>query len=129
MEKQIFIKVFTEFLENLEVNEKDIEKFFNKDYIQYTDGKKLNYQDFVKHIHTLKKSLKYLTVNIRSIAQDNDVIFTNHLILGETKDGKIFSGEVIAEFRINNNQIYYCNELTHMIEGGEENKDLGSRID
>lgn len=77
----------------------------------------------------LKKSLKYLKVNIKSIAQDNDVIFINHLIHGETKDKKMFSVEVIAEFRIKDEKIYYCNELTHMIEGDDENKDLGSRID
>lgn len=129
MEKKIFEKVFTEFLESSEVNEKDIEKFFSKDYVQYADGKKLNYQEFVKHMHMLKKSLKYLKVNIKSIAQDNDVIFTNHLIYGETKDKKMFSVEVIAEFRIKDEKIYYCNELTHMIEGDDEDRDLGSRID
>ncbi len=129
MDKQTFKKAFTELLESSEVNEKDIEKFFSKDYVQYADGKKLNYHEFIKHMHTLKKSLTYLKVSMKSIAQENDIIFTNHLISGETKDKKTFSGEVIAEFRISNNQIYYCNELTHMIEGEDENRDLGSRID
>lgn len=39
MEKKIFEKVFTEFLESSEVNEKDIEKFFSKDYVQKLTGK------------------------------------------------------------------------------------------
>lgn len=128
MDKQTFKKAFTDFLESSEVNEKDIEKFFSKDYIQYADGEKLNYHEFIEHMYTLKKSVKYLNVNIKSIAQENEIIFTNHLISGKTKDDKMFSGEVIAEFRIKNNQIYYCNELTHMTDGDGETRDLGSRI-
>lgn len=129
MDKQSFKIAFTEFLESTEVNEKDIENFLSKDYVQCVDGKTLTYPDFIKHMHTLKRSVKYLKVNIKSIAQDDDIIFTNHFISGATTDDNLFSGEVIAEFRLKHDKVYYCNELTHMSKSSEADRDLGSRID
>lgn len=128
MNKQIFEKAFKAILEAPEVNEKDIEKYFAKDYVQRVDGKEINYPQFVQHMVTLKKSLEYLTVTIQSIAQDDDVIFTHHTLRGATHAGKEVSGEVIAEFRFRNDQIYYCNELTRMTDGHAEHGDLGSRV-
>ena len=37
--------------------------------------------------------------------------------------------KVIAEFRLRDNKVYYCDELTHMLEGDDKDKDLGSTVD
>lgn len=129
MDKQMFKQGFIELLESSVVNEQDVERFFSKDYVQYADGKKLDYEEFVQHMYTLKKALAKLEVNVRTIAKDGNVVFTNHLVSGRMKDGKAFSTEVIAEFRLRNDQVYYCNELTRLVGGAEEARDMGSRID
>ncbi len=126
MDKQHFQRIFKEILENPLVNEKIIEKYFSRDYIQHVDGKTLNYNDFVRHLNTLKKTIKHLSITIRSIVKENEIIFTNHLISGIAQGGKTIKGEVIAEFRLKNDQIYYCNELTYITGGDEENKNIGS---
>ena len=54
-------------------------------------------------------------------------MFTNHHATALKPDGSEVKMHVIAEFRVRDGKIYYCDELTHMLSGSESDKDLGSR--
>lgn len=128
MNKELITTVFQKILENPEFDEKLIGMYFSKDYIQHVDGKTLDYTGFVQHMKALKNAVSQLQITIRSMASEEDVVFTNHVAKIYKKDGKQGEGEVIAEFRIKDQQIIYCNELTRIIKGSEEDSDIGSRI-
>jgi predicted SnoaL-like aldol condensation-catalyzing enzyme len=128
MSKKIIQNVFTDILEKPDVNRKLISKYFSDKYIQHVDGKKIKFDDFVQHIQTLKETIKNISITIQTIVEENDIVFTRHIVESTLRNGRKNKMEVIAEFRLKNGKIYSCDELTHMIEGHDEDQDLGSRI-
>ena len=129
MNKQIIRSVFTNILESPVMDEVLISKYFSTDYIQYVDGKTINFEDFVKHIQVLKAKIRQISISIKSIVAEGDIVFTNHEVTATMQDGRNGKMKVIAEFRLRDNKVYYCDELTHMVEGDDKDKDLGSRVD
>ncbi len=129
MNKQIIKTALTEILENIEFDELLIEKYFSKEYIQHVDGKTIDYKNFKDHIRTLKAHVKSQSISINSIVEEGDIVFTNHIVTFTMQDGRNGQIKVIAEFRIKDDKIYYCDELTHMIAGDDKDRDLGSRIE
>lgn len=108
-------------------DESIIQTYFSTDYIQHVDGKVLDYATFVVHMQTLKAATKRMTVTFKALAAEGDTVFTNHEVEAEKADGTIIRSQIIAEFRIRAGRVYYCDELTHLISGTAEDRDLGSR--
>jgi|SRR5699024_1130175 len=128
MSKQIIRDVFTHILENPAADMSLISDFFTTDYVQTVDGKTIEFDDFVKHIETLKETIKDISITINTIVEENNIVFTNHEVESTLQNGRENKIKVIAEFRVKNEKIYRCDELTHMIEGHKEDGDLGSRV-
>lgn len=119
--KEMFSVVFTE-------GEDRIGEYFSKDYVQYVDGKVLNYEQFVKHVRAVKEATEKLEFEFKKVVMEGNVVFTNHEVRGRTKEGREISGQVIGEFRFDENgKVSYCDELTRMEKGEEGDGDLGSR--
>jgi hypothetical protein len=111
----------------MEYNEAAIERYFSKDYRQYVDGKELDLKGFYQHIKVQKETLAAVHIEFKTIAQENEIVFTNHLVHIKTKEGRMAIVHVIAEFHLYNNKIIYCNELTRLLRGDERERDVGSR--
>jgi len=75
----------------------------------------------------LKETVSSVAVRSDTLAAENDVVFSNHRVTASRTNGQTGEMQVIAEFRIHKGQINYCNELTHLIKGDAEERDLGSR--
>jgi predicted SnoaL-like aldol condensation-catalyzing enzyme len=125
--KMIIKEVFRSIFENTDYNEPAIRQYFATDYIQHVDGKILNFEEFCKHVQAQKEVLASLRVNFETMIEEGDIVFSNHIANATTKEGKSGSIRVIAEFDIKEGKIAYCNELTHMITGDDNYRDLGSR--
>ncbi|MEH6307265.1 nuclear transport factor 2 family protein [Olivibacter sp. CPCC 100613] len=119
--------MFKEIFENTAFNEAAIQKYFDQEYIQEVDGKKLNYAQFCKHVSLQKETIRTLSFDFQTIITEGNILFSNHVVCGTTKDGRSGKFRVIAEFHFKDQKIIYCNELTHMISGDEKDRDLGSR--
>lgn len=125
--KTIIKSVFKEIFENTFFNEAVIQKYFDPEYIQEVDGKKLDYTQFCKHVRLQKETISTMSIDFQTLVAEGNVLFSNHVVSGITKDGRSGKFRVIAEFHFKNQKIIYCNELTHMISGDEKDRDLGSR--
>jgi len=68
MNIQTLRSAFTDVLENAEMNEALISKYFSIDYVHYVNGKTIIYDDFVKHIQVLKNNISQTSISIQSIA-------------------------------------------------------------
>jgi ketosteroid isomerase-like protein len=121
--KEMFQNVFA----NTDFDEAVIRRYFSTDYKQSVDGKELTFDEFLRHIRVLKEAVKTMTVRFKTIIQEDDVMFSNHVVTGETKEGRAAEVQVIAEFRFRDGKIVLCDELTHMITGDQRDRDLGSR--
>ena len=125
--KKLIQEVFQDIFENPGYDEAIIAHYFSTDYVQHVDGKTLQFGDFTKHIKAVKEAIAFMSVTFDTIAQDNDIVFTNHRVKATTKAGGMGEVQVIAEFHIHNGQINYCSELTRQISGDPKDDDLGSR--
>lgn len=104
-----------------------IEQFFSRNYIQVVDGKKIDFDEFVAHMKVLREATESITITIKSIAEGDSCVHTQHFAKALKKDGSCSEYEVFACFTILDNKIVRCEELTRMIQGGKSDRDLGSR--
>lgn len=104
-----------------------IQQYFAEDYLQQVNGETLHYQAFVSHMKTLHTVVKKMRLEIITIASKDDKVLTHHHVYAEKNDGSQSHFEVFAAFLLNDDKIVQCNELTHMVQGAQADRDLGSR--
>jgi len=121
-------EVFSEVLESSVYNEILVRKYFSQDYIQHVDGKTLHFDSFLQHMKALKQDGSELLIDIKTLVQEGNTVFSNHLVNVTTIENRKTQIQVIGEFRFQGDQICYCDELTHLISGDSKDKDLGSRV-
>ena len=126
--KKLLQNAFTAVIENPVHDPALIQKYFSEDYTQLVDGKTLNFETFNRHMEVLKETMQHLNIQFKTLVQEGNVVFSNHLANGITKEGRSGQMQIIAEFRFNNDdRICYCDELTHQISGDSRDRDMGSR--
>ncbi len=74
-----------------------------------------------------KKVVEEMNVFFKTIVQEGSIVFTNHEVSIKKKDGNQIKIQVIAEFVFEGDKIIRCDELTHLMEGSDEDRDIGSR--
>jgi hypothetical protein len=98
------------------------------DYIQRVDGKQLDYVGFLRHSEALQVSLKSSSVTFEHIVTDGISAATVHLAQAVKTNGDRIRIKVIAYYQFRGNRICLVDELTHLLEGPEQDRDLGSRM-
>ncbi|MDN5285323.1 MAG: hypothetical protein JWR38_1597 [Mucilaginibacter sp.] len=126
--KKLIKEIFKNIFETPSFDEAIVRKYFSTDYIQHVDGKTLGFDHFIKHVEVVKDAMQSMSINFKTLVQENDTVFTNHIVTGTTKEGRTGDVQVIGEFRIRNGQVIYCDELTHQLSGDPKDRDLGSRV-
>ncbi|GIO99631.1 hypothetical protein J14TS5_47170 [Paenibacillus lautus] len=106
-----------------------IPDYFHNDYVQVTDGNKINMEEFKNHLTTLKASVDQITVSPFYDTLYDEELQT--LTLRYTVDVTKKSGtrgliELIAIFEIKHGKIVRCNELSHALHHDNEFKELAS---
>ena len=125
--KKLVKSAFREVLEEKGYAEEKITEYFHPEYMQYVDGKTIDYPTFVLHIKKLKSTLDHVSIEfVHMIAEDNKVCSV-HIARGSKVDGSEFETKVIAYMEVYEERIILCDELTFMMQGNESDRDLGSR--
>ncbi|UOB17960.1 nuclear transport factor 2 family protein [Abyssalbus ytuae] len=127
MESKVFIESgFKRIFGSTGFDEDFIREIFDQSYIQHVDGKTLELEEFIKHIKVLKERTKSIKVDFKTLIEEGDTVFSNHVVTATMKDHTKTIIHVIAEFRVRNGKMYYCDELTSLIDGNPNNSNLGS---
>lgn len=126
LNKDFIETMFKEVIEDLHANEETISHYFSPSYIQYVDGYQLDYTDFVQHMIVQKSLLDSIKVWIEHCVIENDAICTVHKVEAVKKNGEKLVIKVISYFKIEHGKIILCDELTHLLEGDEKNRNFGS---
>lgn len=124
--KALIKSSFSALFDKLEDNEEVVSQFFDKDYKQIVDGKELDYQGFIQHIKVLFSRLKSCRIEFEHIVAEGDKVCTIHYPIAVNKNGSAIKVQVNALFQIRDNKIILCHELTHLLEGEEKDRNLGS---
>ena len=125
--KNLIRNLFNEVLGAPTVDISVIEKYVDPSYEQKVDGVTLNYDDFIQHMRKQKTVIASVSVEFLAIVEEGDTVFTNHIVTATKKDGSALKSKVIAQFTIRNNRLVGCDELTHLLAGSKEDRDMGSR--
>ncbi|OOC61579.1 metallopeptidase [Paenibacillus ihbetae] len=120
-------QMYTDIVVNFDFDK--LPNYFHNDYYQVTDGKKINIEEFKKHLTTLKATVDKIIVSPFYDALYDEELQT--LTLRYTVDVTKKSGtrgliELIAIFEIQNRKIVRCNELSHALHNVKEFKELAS---
>lgn len=124
--KEFIREVFTNVMENMQATEETYAKYFSKDYVQYVDGKTLNYNQFVAHMKKQKEVFKSAKITFKYIIVEGDKIATIHVGNAVKKDGGIVEAQLNAVFQVKDGKLVLCDELSHLIKGEKSDSDLGS---
>lgn len=100
--------------------------FFTEDYKQLVDGKELGLDDFIVHIKALRQKLKALDIDIQHIVTSPDAAATVHIAHVTRDSGEKSHIKVVAFYSFRDGKIAFVDELTHLLEGAESDKKLGS---
>ena len=123
---ELFKKIMADIIESSEAGEAIISKYFSKNYSQQVDGKKIDYHGFVRHMAAQKQLIKSAKVEfIQVIAQDN-IISTIHEVTVTKRNGSQSLIKVIGHMIFEADKTTEVDELTHVIHGNDEDKNLGS---
>jgi ketosteroid isomerase-like protein len=98
------------------------------DYIQRVDGKQLDYEGFLSHSEILRMSLVSSSVTFEHIVTDGFSAATVHIADAVKTTGERIRLKVIAYYQFRGNRICFVDELTHLLEGDAQDRDLGSRM-
>ena len=113
--KQFIKDAFKNVLENSNVTEEICSKYFSKNYIQYTNGKKLTFPEFVQHALQLHSMLSQVKITLKYIISEDDKVSTVHIFEGVKQDKTHIKTQVNSIYQIKNNKIILCDKLTHLI--------------
>lgn len=112
---------------NLKAADADYALHRSKDYVQYVDGKCLNYDEYVAHRQAIKKTVKSVQIVFHDMIFEGNKVVTRHTAHAIKNDGKEIEIQVIAIFEIRDGKIISLHELSHMTKGEKADRDLGSR--
>lgn len=125
--KALLKEMFTEIFENDAFDLALTHKHFHPDYQQLVDGKSIDRDGFIDHMKALKAAVTNVKITFKHLVAEGNAVYSLHYAEGTKADGKTVKAQVNAYFEFEGDQLILCDELTHMIEGEEADRDLGSR--
>lgn len=126
--KEIVTKMFNLF--NAEDTELAVAEYFDKSYIQISDGKQLNYNDFIKHVESVKRTVDgNINIEIEHIVSEGNKVFTIHKAKVKKINGENIEIKIIALFQIKDGKILRADELSFVEKGSAEDKKLSSTLE
>lgn len=125
--KAFLLDFMQEVLVKGNIDNKTISHYLHPDFKQFVDSKSSNYDGFIAHMKNLhSRGLKDLKIRYEHIiAKDNNVI-TVHYPSAILPSGATLKLKVIALFSFKDGKIILCDELTHLLEGDEGYRNIGS---
>ncbi|QSB44343.1 nuclear transport factor 2 family protein [Tsuneonella flava] len=119
-------RMFAVFM-NPQTKQDDLAEFLTPDYVQRVDGKQLDYNEFLMHHQALQRTISSGSVNFEHFVTDGVSAATVHTAEAVKRTGERIRLRVIAYYQFCGNRISLVDELTQLLNGEQEDRDLGSR--
>jgi len=102
------------------------EELFSPDYIQCSDGSFLDFAAFTAHLSHLREQTRKVDFEVIDACVCADRLAERHIATVTHLDGKVSKLEVYVFMSIRGNKIVALNEVSHVIEGNEDDRKLAS---
>ena len=124
--KELIRTVFHLLFESESLDETVITSYFSTDYVQHVDNETLDFTEFISHIKKVREKIASCRINFNTLIVENNIVFSNHTVNAIMKNGASIQQHVLAEFRLCNGRINFCDELTCHQKGDKSESNLGS---
>ncbi len=101
-------------------DEERLGELLSPGYIQYANGFRLNFTQFIDHIKRVRALIRSCEITFETMVEENGIVFTNHIVRMELKNNCHSKSHVIAEFHVLNSKVVFCDELVRLLEGDKE---------
>lgn len=125
--KALIEQMFRDLFESESFDERIIDRYFSPHYMQHADGTTLNLSGLVDHVRELKRTVAKLEVAFEQMVAEGNRVMEIHRVKGEKRDGSKFTVRLMSFWIIEYGKIVLCDELSHLVHGAPEDRDLGSR--
>jgi hypothetical protein len=106
--------------------EQTVARYFHPDYRQTSDGRDLDYADFLAHIRTLRGRVRSGRFDIVDVVADGDRIADRHRVRLIKSDGGEIRAEVLLLGRFaNDGRLIRVHECTRLLSGDARDDDIG----
>jgi predicted SnoaL-like aldol condensation-catalyzing enzyme len=125
--KSLIRQMFHDVLERDAFDETVIARYFSPSYAQHADGKTLDYTGLVDHVRELKQTVTNLRFTFEHMLAEGNRVLDIHRVEGEKRAGGRFAVRLFSLWVIEDGKIVLCDELSHVVQGEAEDRDLSSR--
>ncbi len=105
-----------------------IGRYFTDDFMQVVDGTEHNRAEFEAHLATLREDLANISFEFTTVIAEGDRLADVHIATAERKDGGRMKIKFIGVYTLRDGKICRFEEISQLLEGVEEDRDLGTRI-
>lgn len=123
--RQFITDAITYAVNNMDPN-LDYSKYVSPNYIQHIDGQTMNFCQWAQHMKDIKALMKSQKVVIENVIAESNEAAINETVYNTKKDGSQIVVKVIGFFKIKNHKMIYGDELTYLIKGPKQDKNIGS---
>jgi predicted SnoaL-like aldol condensation-catalyzing enzyme len=125
--KEIVRNMFRDIFEKPHLDIALIAHYFHPSYMQYVDGNILDYTTFIQHMQAIKSSVKDVKIKFEHLIAEDDMVCSVHYASGTKPNGSVVKSKIIALFKLQEGKFVLCEELTQLLQGDAEDRDMGSR--
>lgn len=126
-EAEVFVRRMLSVFTKLDATPAEFAAFTSPDYIQYVNGEALDAKAAAAHMLALHATVTSLSITIDRFVSDGRSAATVHFADAAKKSGERIRLKVVAFYVFENDRIKLVDEVTHLVQGGAEDSDLGSR--
>lgn len=120
-------EIFKNVTENMNPDESTVARYISPLYQQDVDGHKLDYKGFFQHMVKQKSMVDSVKLTIQHFISEGNKACTVHRVDAVKKNGEKLVVKVVAYFEFDSSgKLILCDELTHVLEGSKEDRNLGS---
>ncbi|WP_150467150.1 nuclear transport factor 2 family protein [Francisella sp. SYW-9] len=124
-----YLKSLFENIYNPKVDpEQYISTFVSRNYKQVVDGHRIDYIDFIDHIKKQREIFESISFDFICLVEEGDTVASLHKVYAKKRNSEQeIVAEVHAFFKFKDKMLISCAERTRIIQGSDEDKDLGRR--
>lgn len=122
--EQLFSDIFTGPEEGMPAL---VSRWFSPSYIQVTDGKTSNFDEFVAHLSKVRSMISTVEPKVLYLAQEDNRLADRHIMRGVKKDGSTLHAEMLCLMeRGDDGRIVRTWETSRLLDGKETTESLAS---
>jgi len=104
----------------------DYGRYVSADFINTIDDKRFDFEQWVQHLKSIKSVVRSMKPTFDCVVSDGKNVFASYYVKSVKNDGGEIIVKDLAHFVVEDRQVIFCDELTKLIQGGDEDQNFAS---